>query len=633
MFFMSPLFFSNFMKKLLFILPVIFSLACQQTKTIKQMANTSVVRATDTHSFAVPQDAVVKHLNLDIKVDFDSQVISGMASWDIENTGEGEEIVFDTRQLNIEKVTLDDNGQATTFSLGDSVQYLGKALKVKIQPGTKRVNIYYSTSRDAAALQWLNPQQTAGKKQPFLFTQSQAILARTWIPCQDSPGIRFSYNATVQVPKELLAVMSAENPQEKKADGNYTFNQPHAIPSYLMALAVGDIAFKAIDQRSGVYAEPVTLKKAAYEFADMGKMITAAENLYGPYKWGRYDVLVLPPSFPFGGMENPMLTFATPTVIAGDRSLVSLIAHELAHSWSGNLVTNATWNDFWLNEGFTVYFERRIVEAVYGKDEAVMQEVLGTQDLHATLDDFGMTSPDTRLKADFTGRDPDEGVSDIAYEKGFAFIRTIEEAVGRERLDAFLKEYFNSHAFQSVTTEEFIAYLEEHLIKGDTELRKMLDLNNWIFKPGLPANALKVESARFAAIDVLLRKFKASGDAGVLNTVNRSTNELLYMIRHLPDSISTAQLSALDSEFKFTQSGNSEIQAAWYVLAIRKAYKPAYPKIEEFLTEVGRRKFLLPLYKEMIKTPEGKEWAKKIYKRARPNYHSVAYHSIDELLQ
>jgi leukotriene-A4 hydrolase len=619
------------MKKFFFILPVILSLACQQTKTGSNLMGTKVT-ATDTHSFSQPQNAVVKHLDLAVNVDFKSQIISGKASWQIENIAKADEIIFDTRQLHVEKVSLGDDEKETSFSLGDSVQYLGKALKVKIEPGTERVTIYYRTSKNAAALQWLNPQQTAGKNQPFLFTQSQAILARTWIPCQDSPGIRFTYNATVSVPKELMAVMGAENPQEKNAEGKYRFRQPHPIPSYLMALAVGDIAFKAIDQRSGVYAEPVTLQKAAYEFADMGKMITAAENLYGPYKWGRYDVLVLPPSFPFGGMENPMLTFATPTVIAGDRSLVSLIAHELAHSWSGNLVTNATWNDFWLNEGFTVYFERRIVEAVYGKDEAVMQEVLGSQDLHSTLDELGPTNPDTRLKADFTGRDPDEGVSDIAYEKGFAFIRSVEETVGREKLDAFLKQYFQSHAFQSVTTEEFIAYLKENLVRGDKSLQQKLDLDSWIYKPGLPANALKIKSAKFEAIDSLLEKFKTSGDISVLNTVKRGTNELLYLIRHLPEDITTAQLAAIDKEFKFTQSGNSEIQAAWYLLAIRKEYKPAYPQIEKFLTEVGRRKFLLPLYKEMIRTPEGKTWAKKIYSNARPNYHSVAYHSIDELL-
>ncbi|HYK77389.1 MAG TPA: M1 family metallopeptidase [Daejeonella sp.] len=616
------------MKKSLSVLLTLITFACGQPKT-PQMTE----KVHDVHSFAEPNKAAVKHLDLDIKVDFDTQVISGKASWIIDNLTRGEEIVFDTRQLHIQKVTLGDEDKETTFALAPEVEYLGQALKIKIEPRTEKVNIYYNTSKDAAAVQWLNPQQTAGKKYPFLFTQSEAILARTWIPCQDSPGIRFTYNAQVKVPKELLALMSAENPQSKNADGLYQFKQPHAIPSYLMALAVGDIAFKAIDNRSGVYAEPITLPKAAYEFADMGKMVTAAEKLYGPYQWERYDVLVLPPSFPFGGMENPMLTFATPTVIAGDRSLVSLIAHELAHSWSGNLVTNATWNDFWLNEGFTVYIERRILEAIYGKDAAEMQEVLGFQDLKKTIAEMGDNNPDTRLKADFNGRDPDLGVSDIAYEKGFAFLRNIEAAVGRERFDAFLKAYFSSHAFQSVTTEEFLAYLNKNLIKGDKALEGKINAKAWIYEPGLPADAMVVTSAKFNAIDSLLADWKKTGDVSVLNKKKHNTDELLYLIRQLPQDISVAQMTDIDKEFKFTSSGNSEIQCAWYTLAISRQYKPAYADIEKFLINVGRRKFLLPLYKEMIKSPEGKAWAQKIYAQARPNYHSVAYHTIDELLK
>ena len=587
----------------------------------------------DAHSFSEPQKAVVKHLDLEIKVDFTTQILTGKASWLIDNINKSDEIIFDTRQLQIQKITLGDDEKETTFSLAENVAILGQALKVKIGDSTTRVNIYYTTSKDAGAVQWLNPQQTAGKKHPFLFTQSQAILARTWIPCQDSPGIRFSYNAKITVPKELLALMSAENPKSKNSTGIYDFKQPNPIPSYLMALAVGDIEFKGVDNRTGVYAEPVTLQKAAYEFADMGKMVTAAENLYGPYKWGRYDVLVLPPSFPFGGMENPMLTFATPTVIAGDRSLVSLIAHELAHSWSGNLVTNATWNDFWLNEGFTVYFERRIVEAVYGKDEAKMQEVLGAQDRDKTIKEFGKDNPDTRLKADFNGRDPDDGVSDIAYEKGYSFLRTIENEVGREKLDAFLKEYFNSHAFHSVTTEDFLADLDKNLLKGNKQLRDKIKVDEWIFQPGLPSNAPVVSSVDFTSVDSLISDWGKTGKTSSLTKAKRSTNVLIYLIRHLPENISAKQMAEIDGEFKFTSSGNAEIQATWYTLAIRKKYLAAYPAIEKFLTEVGRRKFLIPLYKEMIKTAEGKEWAKKVYAKARPNYHSVAYHTIDDLLK
>ena len=618
------------MRKLILLIPLLFTLSCQQKASNKNLA-LAVVK--DVHSFAEPEKAIVKHLELDLNVDFSTQIISGKASWTIENISGGTEIVFDSRQLQIQKVTLDTDEKETTFTLGDEIKYLGQSLHVKIDPSTTRVTIYYSASKDAAAIQWLNPQQTAGKKYPFLFTQSQAILARTWIPCQDSPGIRFTYTAKISVPKDLLAVMSAENPQAKNAEGKYSFKQPNPIPSYLMALAIGDLEFKSIDGRTGVYAEPVTLSKAVYEFADMGKMVNSAEKIYGPYKWGRYDVIVLPPSFPFGGMENPMLTFLTPTLIAGDRSLVSVIAHELAHSWSGNLVTNSTWNDFWLNEGFTTYFERRIVEDVYGKDEAGMQELLGFGGLQELIKEMGETNPDTKLKGNYEGRDPDEGVTDIAYEKGYSFLRTIEDAVGRQKFDIFLNEYFNAHAFRSVSSEVFLDDLETKLLKGDKVLKDKIDPNLWVYQPGLPSNSPAVGSVKFKALDSLLAKWAGLLTAGVFNNVKLSSNESLYLISHLPENTTIDQMKVLDQIFKFTSSGNAEIQSAWYVLSIKKGYRPANKNIEAFLTTVGRRKFLMPLYKELVKTPEGKKWAKKIYVNARPNYHSVAYNTIDELLK
>ena len=618
------------MRKLILLIPVLFALSCQQKASDK---NPALAIVKDIHSFAKPEKAIVKHLELDLNVDFSTQIISGKASWTIENISGGTEIVFDSRQLQIQKVTLDTDEKETTFTLGDEIKYLGQSLHVKIDPSTTRVTIYYSASKDAAAIQWLNPQQTAGKKYPFLFTQSQAILARTWIPCQDSPGIRFTYTAKISVPKDLLAVMSAENPQAKNAEGKYSFKQPNPIPSYLMALAIGDLEFKSIDGRTGVYAEPVTLSKAVYEFADMGKMVNSAEKIYGPYKWGRYDVIVLPPSFPFGGMENPMLTFLTPTLIAGDRSLVSVIAHELAHSWSGNLVTNSTWNDFWLNEGFTTYFERRIVEDVYGKDEAGMQELLGFGGLQELIKEMGETNPDTKLKGNYEGRDPDEGVSEIAYEKGYSFLRTIEDAVGRQKFDIFLNEYFNAHAFRSVSSEVFLDDLETKLLKGVKVLKDKIDPNLWVYQPGLPSNSPAVGSVKFKALDSLLAKWAGLLTAGVFNNVKLSSNESLYLISHLPENTTIDQMKVLDQIFKFTSSGNAEIQSAWYVLSIKKGYRPANKNIEAFLTTVGRRKFLMPLYKELVKTPEGKKWAKKIYVNARPNYHSVAYNTIDELLK
>lgn len=616
------------MKASFLFIPILMILSCTTKKATESSAS-----ANDPHSFARPSEAVAKHLDLDIKVEFESQQISGKAVWTIENKTAAKEIIFDDSQLNIQKITLGPEEKETTFELGKEVEFLGKPLHVAIAPDTKQINIYYSTGKGASALQWLQPQQTAGKKHPYLFTQSQAIAARSWVPCQDSPGIRFTYNARVTVPKELLALMSAENPQAKNSTGVYEFKQVHPIPSYLLALAVGDITFKAVDGRTGVYAEPSVLDKAVYEFADMGKMVTAAEKLYGPYRWGRYDLLVLPPSFPFGGMENPNLTFITPTIIAGDRSLVSIICHELAHSWSGNLVTNATWNDFWLNEGFTNYFERRIDEEIFGKQEAEMQEVFAKQALEETVKDMGATSKDTHLKTDYTNRSPDEGTNDIAYEKGYFFLRAIEEAVGREKFDAFLRNHFDGHAFQSLSTEDFLKDLDQNLIKGDKVLEEKIKVNDWVYGPGIPTNLVAVGSARFKAIDALLADWKKTGVAKGLAKQLSSNNERKYFISGLPAGLSAAQMQVLDAEFNFTGSHNTDIQKAWYVLAIRHGYKAADPQIKNYLLTNGRMWHIIPVYKAYMASPEGAKLAREIYKIARPNYHPMTYQAIDELLK
>jgi len=607
-------------------------LSCSGDKAKKENVQNAEKAEQDTHSFAEPQQAVVKHLDLRLKVDFDQKNLSGIAIWTIVNKTGTDEMVFDTKGLEISRITLDEEQEETFFVLGDEEKFLGQALSVQIKPGTKKIHIHYKTGADAAALQWLNPQQTAGKAHPFLFTQSQAILARSWIPCQDSPSIRFTYTAAIEVPKELMALMSAENPQGKSKTGKYSFTQPSPIPSYLMALAVGDISFRKISGNTGVYAEPSLLDQSAWEFADMGKMVGAAEKLYGKYLWGRFDVLVLPPSFPFGGMENPLLTFVTPTVIAGDRSLVSLIAHELAHSWSGNLVTNSTWNNFWLNEGFTVYFERRIIEELYGAEEAKMLEVLGYKELLFTVKELGDKSPDTRLNVDFTGRDPDEGVTDIAYEKGFFFLKSIEEAIGRAQFDNFLKAYFNKYAFKSMSLSEFENELETQIIKGDTALKSKINAYGWIYQPGLPKNFKAPVSEKFIQIDELQKNLSVPAIAGLTSKIS-STNEKVYFIKTLPQQLSQDKLEAIDKEFDFTHSGNAELQCAWYTLAVKNNYAAAYSKIEEFLIAVGRRKFILPIYKELLATPEGKQKAIEIYKKARPNYHFVAYNTVDDMMK
>ena len=610
---------------LLFVLATIMCCKQNERKTAELPA--------DPHSYAEPQHVSVKHLDLNLEVEFDKQVINGIATWTIENHTKYDEIVFDTKGLTIHKVILDDSiNEEPFFALGDEDKLFGQPLSIQIKPATKKVSIYYTTAQHAEALQWVTPPQTFGKEHPFLYTQSQAILARSWIPCQDSPGIRFTYTAKVKVPGQFLALMSAENPQQRNNEGVYQFKQEHPIPSYLMALAVGDLTFKKIDNTCGVYAEPQMIEKAAYEFADVGKMVKTAESLYGKYLWGRYDLLVLPPSFPFGGMENPNLTFATPTVIAGDRSLVNLVSHELAHSWSGNLVTNASWNDFWLNEGFTVYLERRIVEKLYGKDEVGMQEVLGYKDLENGISNFGKTHPDTRLNLDLTDRSPDDAVTDIAYEKGFLFLKNIELAVGREKFDNFLKHYFSKYAFKSVALEDFENELNSCLIKGNESLKTTINAYGWIYQPGIPKNAKLPHSTRFDAIDALRVSFlKDNLQDDLLSRNIKSTNEKLYFIRSLPDSVATKKLQHVDSLFHFTASHNSEIQYAWYLLGIKKNYQPVYPYLDTFLNTVGRRKFIEPLYGELLKSNKDKKMAEALYQKNRPNYHAVSTRTIDKL--
>ncbi|HIO59490.1 MAG TPA: aminopeptidase, partial [Flavobacteriales bacterium] len=418
-------------------------------------------RATDHHSYSKPEVAVVKHLDWSAIVDFDSRIISATASYDINTSNTADEIIFDIRELDIESITVD--GVKSTFTIGEEQEFIGSPLKISITPDAKKVSISYKTQPGADAFLWVEGEN------PFLFTQSQAILARTWIPCQDSPGIRFTYNASVDVPKGLMALMSAVNPTTKTDDGHYDFVMDQPIPSYLLALAVGDVEFRSVGEHTGVYATPDLIDAAEYEFAEMEDLLVAAESLYGKYAWERYDLLVLPAAFPFGGMENPRLTFATPTIIAGDRSLVSLVAHELAHSWSGNLVTNSTWDDFWLNEGFTVYFEQRIMESVYGRDISEMLASLSYRGLVNEVSVIMDLNPnDTHLRLHLQGRNPDDGMTAIAYDKGYLFLRMIEETVGRSEFDSFIAEYFSKHAFTVMDTDNFIEYLEDNLLQDAT---------------------------------------------------------------------------------------------------------------------------------------------------------------------
>jgi leukotriene A-4 hydrolase/aminopeptidase len=605
--------------------------SCTEPPPSTQEESTIGYDSTDYHTFSDKHSAMVTHLHWDAKVNFDQKIISATASWDIENRNDTDTIVFDTYDMKIVQVTLND-GDETGFKVGESKPYMGSPLYVAITPGTKKVHITYSTSPNAPAVQWLNPSQTFGKEFPFLFTQSEAILARSWVPCQDSPGVKFTYSARVEVPNNLLALMSATNPQTKNDSGIYHFVMDQPIPSYLLALAVGNLEFGSVGTRTGVYAEPGQLQAAMAEFSETEKMLEIAEELFGKYQWERYDMLVLPPSFPFGGMENPRLTFVTPTIIAGDKSLTALIAHELAHSWSGNLVTNANWNDFWLNEGFTVFLERRIMDSLYGTDYADMLTILGRQDLDKEISE--LPDEDTRLKLDLKGRNPDDGMSDIAYEKGFFFLTLLQKHFGESEMDNFLKNYFEAHSFQNITTENFITYMDENLIVLDSFARPALRIEEWIYQSGLPVNCPTVSSTRFQNVSSTQKAWSDGAfTAEEIETTNWSTFEWLQFLRTLPDSLSQERFTELDQTFGFTQSKNSEIQAIWFEKSILGNYHAVDSALERFLQSVGRRKFLIPLYKAMLQADPSGNWAREVYQKSRPNYHSVSTETLDKLLR
>ena len=589
--------------------------------------------AADPHSFANYQQVRTRHLVLDLAVDFTRQQLTGYAEHQLERLDPAiNRLVLDTRHLKITTVTFSSDGvhwQSAAYLLGIADPLKGQPLTIQLQPDTRAVRVYYQTTPQASGLQWLTAAQTSEKKQPFLFSQSQAIHARSWLPLQDTPANRVTYQARIQTPPELLAVMSADNSANTVRNGQYRFEMPQPVPSYLIALAVGDLHFRPMSALTGVYAEKVWLDKATAEFADTQKMMDAANQLFGQYPWKRYDLLVLPSSFPFGGMENPRLSFVTPTIITGDKSLISLVAHELAHSWSGNLVTNASWNDVWLNEGFTNYVENRIMQQVYGQARADMELLLNVRALHQRLSQ--LDPADSRLQPDFRGRDPDQAFHQIPYVKGQLFLLTLSQHFGQQRFDRFLQDYFAHFAFQSIKTEAFIGFMQQHLNQEQSFSRAELDL--WLHGTGLAQQSLSLPASdAFARVSAARQQWQSGlVSLSLLPTAKWSVHEWLHFIEQLPKDLTLAQLSEIDLAFSLSQSTNAELFSAWARLVIPLNYQQIIQPLRQFLLSVGRQKFIVPLYTELKANPQWRSWAREVYREARPGYHPLAQQQLDKL--
>lgn len=590
----------------------------------------------DPHSYANPQQLRVSKLALDLSVDFAQQRLAGTAELQIEHVDPAAtQLLLDTRDLSITRVESSADGQrwkAAAFTLASPDRVLGAKLAIELPADAQRVRVHYRTAPAASGLQWLTPAQTAGKQQPYLFTQSQAIHARSWIPLQDTPLVRLPYSARIRTPKGLRAVMSAEMQDRPGADGAWTFSMPQPIPSYLIALAVGDIAFRATGPRTGVYAEPGMLARAAYEFAETEKTMQLAEALYGAYRWGRYDLLILPPSFPYGGMENPRLTFATPTVITGDRKLVSLVTHELSHSWSGNLVTNATWSDFWLNEGFTTYLTNRLNEAQFGAAFADMEKVLGLQDLR---DSEAHAEPaDRSLVRATPAADPDEVFSSIPYEHGALFLVWLEARYGRPAFDQFLRGWFDDHAFKSVTTAQFVAYLNEHLIALDPTKVSAAQIDAWLHAPALPDDAVLPTSEAFTQVETARAAWLAGRLATeALPTSGWAVQQWQYFLDTMPASVTLAQVQALDRQFALSKTPNAILACSWFRLGIASGDRALWPAAATYVQNVGRMRLLEPIYRAWIASPDGRAFAEKTYAAAKTGYHPIAADSVKRLLK
>ncbi|HEX9333954.1 MAG TPA: leukotriene A4 hydrolase C-terminal domain-containing protein [Anaerolineales bacterium] len=570
----------------------------------------------------------IKRIDFHISVDFSRHTLDIEATYQLQEPVRGS-LYLDSFKIDLKEAHTDGHKLEWDFDAQDEI--LGERLHLQGLEGESSFTLIFRTSPEARALQWLNASQTAGGNYPFLYSQCQATHARSIFPCQDAPSVRFTYSAEVQVPQELVAVMAAE--QLEVQEGKHTtflFKMPQPIPSYLFALGVGNLAFRELGPRTGIYAEPEIIEAAAWEFAENEIKMMEAEKLLGPYLWERYDLLVLPPSFPFGGMENPRLTFLTPTAILGTRGQTSLITHELAHAWTGNLVTNATWQDFWLNEGWTTYAETRITEVLEGKDSEDLHAAYNEKGLIASMERVGMDSPYTCLKLP-AEKDADSPAPTVPYYKGCFFLRECEYAVGRERFDDFIQKYMASFQFQSLTTEAFLDFLKAEL----PQVFEKVNVQQWIYEPGLPdANTWHRPTSRlYDEVQEVLNAYQQGIRPTKEQVQDWHRYQILSFLQGLPKQIPVEDCQYFDDILELEKRNDVAFFSHFSVICVASGYEAILPRIEQYIGTIGRMLYILPIVRAMIETDWSRGYVRPLFERVRDRHHQITVNAIEGLLK
>ncbi|XP_049817242.1 leukotriene A-4 hydrolase isoform X2 [Aethina tumida] len=596
----------------------------------------------DPSSFSRPEIAVVTNIFLNLNVNFDKKILSGNVHLSGKKVQDNAtELVLDILKLNINSIYDVDTNKQLNYSISDPIiEELGSKLTVELPEGKIEftIGIDYETSPDATGLQWLEPSATAGKKHPYLFSQFQPTHARSVLPCQDTPAVKVKYTATISAPSEFTVLMSAIRGEVKELHSGKIshFVQNVPLPSYLIAIAVGVLESRKLGPRSHVWAEKEIIEDCAHEFAETEHQLKTAEEICGPYVWGIYDLLVLPPSFPYGGMENPCLTFVTPTLLAGDRSLANVVAHEIAHSWTGNLITNRNFEHFWLNEGFTVFVERKIKGKLESPQSQDFDAYSHVSELEETINLIGKTSPLTQLVINLKGIHPDDAFSTVPYEKGQTFLRYLEATVGGpEQFEPFLRKYFDTFKYKSIDTDDFKNFFENYF-SSVTNI-KDINWNLWLYTPGMPPVIPDYDKTLAIAADDIVDKFinwKDESPIPISEEVKSklTTGQLIYILGKL--SASEAQpinkLEAFNKLFNLDKVKNSEIKFRWLRICLKAHWEEKVDAVLSWINVVGRMKFVRPLYRDLYNWEASRNKAIENFKQNKHNMMHVSAYTLEK---